>query len=54
VTVQTGALAGPNLRVEWFEPGTGRREPGGVLVAEGCATLTPPFVEDAVLKLEST
>jgi hypothetical protein len=53
VTVQTGALAGPNLRVDWFEPETGRREPGGVLVAEGCATLTPPFAEDAVLTLET-
>jgi hypothetical protein len=53
VTVQTGALAGPHLRADWFEPATGRREPGGTLVAEGCATLTPPFAEDAVLTLET-
>jgi hypothetical protein len=53
VTVQTGALAGPSLRVEWFEPATGRRLPGGTLAAAGCATLTPPFAEDAVLTLEA-
>lgn len=53
VTVAAGALAGPKLRVEWFEPATGRRLSGGMLVAEGSATLMPPFSEDAVLSLES-
>jgi hypothetical protein len=51
ITIQTGALAGPNLRAEWFEPATGKRLPGGILLAEGTATLTPPFAEDAVLTL---
>jgi len=53
VTVQADALAGPRLRVGWFEPVTGRRLAGGVLVAEGTATLMPPFPEDAVLSLAS-
>jgi Protein of unknown function (DUF4038)/Putative collagen-binding domain of a collagenase len=53
VTVQAGELAGPNLRVDWFEPATGRRVAGGVLVADGCVTLMPPFAEDAVLTLET-
>ena len=53
VTVQVDALAGPHLRVGWFEPATGRRLAGGTLVAEGCATLMPPFAEDAVLSLET-
>ncbi|HET7094884.1 MAG TPA: DUF4038 domain-containing protein, partial [Thermomicrobiales bacterium] len=53
VTVQAGALAGPTLRVGWFEPATGRRLSGGALVADGAATLAPPFAEDAVLTLES-
>jgi hypothetical protein len=53
MTVQTGALAGPKLRASWFEPATGRRLPGGVLAADGCATLTPPFPADSVLTLEA-
>jgi hypothetical protein len=53
ITVQTGDLAGPHLRVEWFEPATGRRVPGGVLAAEGGATLVPPLAQDAVLTLEA-
>ncbi len=53
VTVETGALAGPHLRVGWFEPATGCRLAGGVLVGDGCTTLTPPFPEDSVLSLES-
>jgi hypothetical protein len=53
ITVQVGALAGPNVRAEWFEPATGHRLSGGTLVADGCATLTPPFAEDSVLSLES-
>ena len=53
VTVATGALAGPHVRVGWFEPATGRRLAGGELVAAGTATLTPPFAEDAVLTLEA-
>jgi hypothetical protein len=53
VTVQADALAGTHLRVEWFEPATGRRLSGGVLITEGRATLTPPFTEDSVLTLTS-
>jgi hypothetical protein len=53
VTIQAGALAGPTLRVDWFEPATGRRVSGGTLVAAGAATLAPPFAEDAVLTLET-
>jgi hypothetical protein len=53
VTVQTDALAGPHLRVGWFEPATGRRLAGGTLAAEGCATVMPPFAEDAVLSLQA-
>jgi hypothetical protein len=52
-TVQVGALAGPSVRVDWFEPATGRRVAGGALVADGEATLMPPFAEDAVLTLET-
>lgn len=50
--IQLGALAADQVRVEWFEPATGRRQPGGVLVADGSAWLTPPFPEDAALVLE--
>jgi hypothetical protein len=53
ITVQAGALAGPNVRAEWFEPATGHRLSGGTLLADGCVTLTPPFAEDSVLSLES-
>ena len=53
VTVATSNLTGPRLSVEWFEPATGRRVGGGLLVTEGPATLTPPFPEDAVLTLAS-
>lgn len=53
VTVNTSALAGPALRATWFEPATGCQVDGGTIVAAGCATLTPPFAEDAVLTLES-
>jgi hypothetical protein len=53
ITVAAGTLAGPHLRVEWFEPATGRRAAGGLLAAEGEATLMPPFPEDAVLTLET-
>ena len=53
VTVETSALTGPHLRVGWFEPATGCRLAGGVLVTNGSITLTPPFPEDSVLSLES-
>ena len=53
LTVDTDQLAGPHLRVTWFEPVTGRSQPGGVLVTGGHVTLTPPFAEDAVLTLEA-
>ena len=53
LTVQAGALAGPHLRVDWFEPATGQRLSGGTLLAEGSTTLTPPFAEDSVLTIES-
>jgi hypothetical protein len=46
-------LHGPRLAAEWFEPASGRRASGGILVAEGTATLAPPFEEDAVLTLAS-
>jgi hypothetical protein len=51
--VQAGALAGPHLRVDWFEPATGQRRTGGTILAEGSITLTPPFAEDSVLTIES-
>lgn len=50
--VQLGTLAGEHVRVEWFEPATGRRQPGGTLIVDGAAWLTPPFPEDACLLLE--
>ena len=53
LTVDTDQLAGPQLRATWFEPVTGRSQPGGVLVTGGHVTLTPPFPEDAVLTLEA-
>jgi hypothetical protein len=53
IEVQLGVLNGPGLTVEWFEPASGRRVSGGILTAEGMATLTPPFDEDAVLTLTS-
>jgi Protein of unknown function (DUF4038)/Putative collagen-binding domain of a collagenase len=53
LTVQARALAGPRLRVDWFEPATGQRLTGGTLLAEGSITLTPPFAEDSVLTIES-
>jgi hypothetical protein len=53
MTVDAGALAGPKLRVAWFEPATGQRLTGGTLLTEGSITLTPPFAEDSVLTIES-
>jgi hypothetical protein len=53
VTIDSGSLTGPHVRVEWFEPATGRRVSGGTLATDGCATLMPPFAEDAVLTLET-
>jgi hypothetical protein len=53
LTVQAGALAGPRLRVDWFEPATGQRLAGGTLLAEGSITLMPPFAVDSVLTIES-
>jgi hypothetical protein len=53
LTVQAGVLAGPHLRVDWFEPATGQRLAGGTLLAEGSITLTPPFAEDSVLTIEA-
>ena len=53
VEVQLGALQGPRLAAEWFEPASGRRAAGGTLAAEGAVTLAPPFEEDAVLTLAS-
>jgi hypothetical protein len=51
--VQLGALKGPRLAAEWFEPASGRRASGGILAAEGTVTLAPPFEEDTVLTLTS-
>ena len=51
VAVAVAALG--YTRVGWFEPATGRRLSGGMLVADGSATLMPPFPEDSVLSLES-
>ena len=48
-----GALKGPRVAVEWFEPASGRRLSGGTLAGEGAVTLAPPFEEDAVLVLTS-
>ncbi len=53
VQVQLGALTGPRVSVEWFEPASGRRVAGGTLAAEGAAILAPPFEEDSVLILSS-
>ena len=53
LTVETAGLAGPALRVDWFEPTTGHRVDGGTLLARGAARLVPPFAEDAVLTLTS-
>ncbi len=51
--IQLPALAGPRVRVAWFEPATGRRRAGGVLVADEPAWLAPPFPDDTALVLES-
>ncbi len=51
--VQLGTLGGGRIGVEWFEPATGRRQSGGVLVADGPAWLTPPFAEDSALVLRT-
>jgi len=53
VEVQLGALSGPRVAVEWFEPASGRRLSGGTLACEGAVTLAPPFEEDAALVLTS-
>jgi hypothetical protein len=53
VTLDAAGLEGPHVRVDWFEPATGRRASGGTLAAEGQTTLTPPFQEDSVLTLET-
>jgi hypothetical protein len=53
IEVQLGTLQGPRLAAEWFDPASGRRASGGILAAEGTATLAPPIEEDAVLTLAS-
>jgi hypothetical protein len=53
VEVQLGALAGPRVSLEWFEPASGRRCSGGTLAAEGSVMLAPPYEEDSVLVLAS-
>jgi len=51
LSIDAGALTGPSLNVEWFDPATGRRASGGTLTARGLCMLTPPFEEDAALVL---
>jgi hypothetical protein len=51
--IQLGELAAERVRVEWFDPATGRRQASGTLVADGATWLTPPFAADAALVLES-
>jgi hypothetical protein len=53
VEVQLGTLAAGRATLEWFEPGTGRRLPGGTLVTEGQVVLAPPFESDSVLLLSA-
>jgi hypothetical protein len=53
VEIDLGALKGPRLALEWFEPATGRRASGGVLAAGGRILLAPPFDEDSMLTLTS-
>src|SRR5262249_53540247 len=54
IELQLGALAGAKAMLEWFEPATGRRLPGGTMLTQGCAVLAPPFEEDAVLTLTAS
>lgn len=51
IELQLGRLAGGMAALEWFEPATGRRLPGGTMLTRGSAVLAPPFEEDAVLTL---
>jgi hypothetical protein len=53
-TVETGTLAGPAVSATWFDPASGERLPAGTLAVGGPVVVTPPYVEDAVLLLEST
>jgi len=53
VELQLATLAAGRATVEWFEPGTGRRLPGGTLVTEGHVVLAPPFESDSVLLLSA-
>jgi hypothetical protein len=52
LTLDLGALDGAEMRVDWFEPGTGVRASGGIVRADGRVTLAPPFAEDSALTLE--
>jgi hypothetical protein len=50
VTVDLSASPG-TLMVEWFDPGTGRRESGGGVHGGGKRVFVAPFANDAVLQL---
>jgi hypothetical protein len=52
--IKPGGMTGPLLRLEWFEPATGRRLPGGKIAAKGSMWVTPPFSEDAALVIRSS
>jgi hypothetical protein len=51
IEIDLGALKGPRVALEWFEPATGHRASGGLLAAEGRILLAPPFEEDSMLTL---
>jgi hypothetical protein len=53
IEIQLSALSGGRVIIEWFEPATGRRVPGGTMVTEGSAVLASPFCADSVLTLSS-
>ena len=53
ITVEAGVLAGPLVRVTWFDPVSGEHLPGGLFATGESAVLTSPFREDAVLLLET-
>jgi hypothetical protein len=53
LTINAGLLAGPHLSVEWFDPATGRRAPGGEIANRGSVLLEPPYAQDAVLTVRS-
>jgi hypothetical protein len=49
ITLDLQAMAGPRVRLEWFNPVTGARTPGGSFATSGQVDVMPPGCHDWAL-----